>query len=410
MVARRVRAAVIAGALLAMCSAGVFCQEAGTLVPRHLLLAMMPQKDSGFGANDALLLQRSLHQRLQEAQPDLVIIDSPPVDPGASPADLEALAGKAEADAWMTVTAGGDWGSAQLQVRAFDLLAGAPVADLRLTRTWGTVGGLSGETWADVARAVDGKFPMVENTGAEAAGENLVALTVSALPGSTLTGVGKRPVSVGPDGTVSVRLPPWHEYVVRAGLSGYQAASQRLFLSGDRQISFTQKPLSRWQVELSVADGRAPGAYVTLAVPASAAFFRFGFTTYAFGLGLDGSHVFLNDPLTNVVMQGGLYLVPEDRLFRWYAALGGFARVVHEAGEVPLLDQVAPTAAFVVAGTEVRLSEESRFFAEYTPTVFGTPLPAAFRASLGNDAPGWLFLKQQAVELLSFRLGWRWEL
>jgi len=406
------RRLALAGLCVAVICAPGFAQEAGRLIPRTLLLVVARQPNAHFSDSDALLIERSLHQRLQEAEPDLVMIDSPPAaGPDMSPESLGALATRAEADAWMLVTVGGDWTSAQIGVKAFDLLSKASVANVTATRaSWGSPGGLAYEQWADIAHAVAGKFPPIENTAAEAAGQNLVQLTVSALPGSLVSGLGKKPLRVGPDGAVSVKLAPWHEYLLRATLADYVPVSRRLFLSEDREIRLAQRRSSRWALEASLTDSRAPGIDVTMAFPARSLFLRFGFTTYAVALSFDGTRLFLSDPLTDVILQAGLYISPEDQLFRLYAALGAFARVIHEAGSMPVFDPVAPLAAQVVVGTELSVSNRSRLFLEYTPTIYGTSFPDSLRASLGKDAPGWLFQGTRAVNLLSFRVGWRWQL
>lgn len=409
--ARITRRLAVAGLLLAVCSFPGGAQQADRLVPRRMLLVVTPQADSHFTVADSLLVQRSLHERLQEAEPDLLLLDSPPTDTAVSAEELATLAGKSGADAWMQITVGGDWSSARVEVKVVDLLSRTSVADFTATRTrWGSVGGLSQEAWADVAQAVAGKLPPVENSAAEEAGQNLVQLTVSALPGSLITGLGKKPLRVGPEGSVSTTLPPWHEYSLRASLPGYVPIVQRVFLSEDREISLVQKESSRWGWELSLSDTRAPGLDVTMAVPAHSLFFRFGFATYAFGLSLDGTHIFLTDPLTNFILQAGWYLTPEDASFRLYVALGGIARVLHEGGTAPVLEQLAPVGVRAVVGVELPGSNRSRFFAEYTPTMFATSVPEALRASMGQDVPGWIFLRANAADLLSFRVGWRRQL
>jgi hypothetical protein len=386
-------------------------QESSRLLPRKLLLLVSPAQGSGFAPADVLIITRSLDQRIQEADPALIIVESAADSVPGSDEEMRTLAREDGADCWMSVSIQGDWSSARLKVRAFDLVSGAAVSDLAVARTaWGSPGALAQETWADVVPAVAGKFPMVLSAETTDAGPVLARLTVQALPGSVITGLGTPPLKVGPDGSAERMLAPYHEYALRVSLPGYRPVTERIFLSEDRVLALKQEAPSRRGLELSLTDARAPG--IDMTIQADQTFFiRFGLTTYAVGLALSQTEVLLSDPLTILTLQAGLYLSPEDQFFRTYLGVGGFLRVVHAAGWAPMLDPVAPLGLRFVAGLEVPVSARGRVYLEYTPTLYYTSVPDAFRAALGpDDTPGWWFGPRYGVSIFSFRLGYRWSL
>lgn len=384
-------------------------QESVRLVPRRLLLYVAPAPASAFTPADALMIARSLHQRLQEAVPDVVFVE--PAAGAVSPKqeELNAVAEQAGADSWMQLSMEGDWASARVRVRAFDLLLRTAVADLTAARaSWGSPGGLSQETWSDVAQAIAGKFPMLESAVPASGRPQLVRLIIKALPGSVVTGLGAPPLKISADGTAFRMMPPMKEYFFRTELAGYVPVSTRIYLATDREIEVRQTSPSTWGLEGSLADSRAPGFDVSVYFPSSI-FARFGFSTYALGLALNSTGILLDMPLTNLVLQVGAYVSPEDRFFRFYLGLGGFVRLVHAPGTRPVLDQLAPAGVRLILGAEAPLSDRAKLYFELTPTFYQTNMPDALRAALGQEnAPGWAFGPAEALNLLSFRVGYRW--
>jgi hypothetical protein len=61
-------------------------------------------------------------------------------------------------------------------------------------------------------------------------------------------------------------------------------------------------------------------------------------------------------------------------------------------------------------GAEIGRTLRGGIFLEYAPTMYFTSLPNLFRASLGTGgiSPGWIFNPTFVVNLLSFRMGYRW--
>ena len=397
---------------LVLSSASGFALKTPQLVPRRLALAVTRPQGSTFTPADALMIIRSLHQRLQDADGQVIIVEIPEAAAAVTPEEMGAAASGVGADGWMLLTLDGRWTSARLGFRAADLLSNSTVADFWTTRaTWVSPASLPVETWADAVGAVAGKFPMVESAAAPAMDEQLVRLTVTALPGSVVTGLGPQPVRIDSSGTAFRMLSAPREYTLRASLSGYTTVSRRIFLSGDRQIAFEQKKPSRWGLDVSLSDSRAPGMDLTMSFPSPSFFVRLGFTTYALAFSPGQAQLFMSLPLTNVEIRAGTWLSPEDRYFRFYIGFGGFARIVHANGTFPMFDPVSPAGGMVVVGTEVPVSARGRLYVEYSPSVYLSRTVDALRASLGPDnAPGWIFAPFGGFNVLSFRIGYRWPL
>ena len=65
-----------------------------------------------------------------------------------------------------------------------------------------------------------------------------------------------------------------------------------------------------------------------------------------------------------------------------------------------------------VFGGEFFASQRGAFFAEWTPKVYKTDFPELLKAMLGSGdlRPGWSFGSYSASDVLSGRMGYRWNL
>jgi hypothetical protein len=408
----RMRNLLLFALLLAAAAAGAQSAVGGQMVPRRLVLFVGVQSGSSFTTGDATMIARSVLNRLQESSAEFTVMEGPSAE-GNRPADrLTAAAKSAGADSWLQIILDGSWASAQLTVKSFDLLSSALILDFSAKRSaWESPGGLAQESWDDVVNAVAERLHMVDGPAVVAASAPGATLTIKALPGSVITGLGAQAVRVSPGGSTSRTLPALREYVLRAELNGYETVTQRFFLSGDREIAIDQRKKTQWRFELSLLDAQAPGFDVTLPTPLASGFLRFGFSTYALGLAFSSTRLLLNDPLTSMIMQAGMYLGPEDRPFRFSVGLGGFVRLVHAAGSLPTMDSLSPGGIRLSVGSELPAMGGGRPYFEYTPTLYQTGVPDMLRAALGQDyAPGWIFGQSAALSLISFRIGYRWKL
>jgi hypothetical protein len=389
-------------------------QDAATgvpVLPRILLCTARPA-GSQFTQGDAVMISRSLLQRLQEAAKELVPVEYSPDTNGQSIEQLGSTARTSGTDGWIQVTLSGGWNAVRFAIRGYDLSSGAVVLEITRERSgWGSPAGLVREGWDDVVQAVAGKFHMPQRPAIADASVPLARLTVNALPGSTLTGLGKNPVRIESEGSASMELPAFQEYVLRTSLAGFIPVTQRFFLSTDRQIAVEQSRESQWGLQVALLDGRAPGADVTMAFPAQSLFLRLGFSTYVAALTLSDTDIFVSQPLTNLHLQAGWYMSAPDRFARFYLGLGGFLRIVHASGSPLTLDAISPFGLHATVGAELSVFSKGRIYLEYTPTIFQTDMPDVFHAALGQDiGPGWIFGKREVMNLVSFSFGYRWQL
>jgi hypothetical protein len=228
-------------------------------------------------------------------------------------------------------------------------------------------------------------------------GPTSARLSIHARPGSTVKVAGGPEVTIGDDGITAVTLAAPAEYSLRATAPGFSPATQRVYVASDRDVTLPQDPGARWAVEGALADMADPGLSLSWFIVPDSVFVGLGATTYSFALALSQDEVFLSLPLTSAYLRMGFYLGQADSTFRVYTAIAQFFRIIH-----------APV--YFVLGAEIARTYRGGFFLEYTPTIYPTRLPNLFRASLGayDIPPGWVFTPDAALNLLTFRVGYRW--
>jgi hypothetical protein len=235
-------------------------------------------------------------------------------------------------------------------------------------------------------------------------------LLVHARPGSAVQIDGKRTATVDAQGTGSVSLAIPAEYVIRVSGQGFSPVSRSIFLTADRELTITQVPAPRWAFEGGLADMSSPSVGVSWFPLPDFLSLGLGATTWALAFALNDKAVFASVPLTDPYVRLGIYLMPADWALRMYADVAAFVRVIHAPGVYFGLDPLAPVGLQAVVGAEIARTLRGGIFLEYAPTMYFTSLPNLFRASLGTGgiSPGWIFNPTFVVNLLSFRMGYRW--
>jgi hypothetical protein len=398
------------GSILLMTAAIAWAQAdpQAALSPRRIMLRVSRAPDAMLTEADTRLLASSLLIRLQAASAEYALTESDAADGDDS--RLAAAAEAAHADAWIAVRAAGSWEELTLSVRSFDLLSRAAAFELAVKRAgWTSAGDLSLEAWDDIAGPVKGHFHRVAAAQAAVVVRPTALITVTAAPGTVVTGLGE-PLAIDASGTTSRERPIMREYTLRASLEGRQFEKRSVFLTEDRTVSFTQPAVPRWNAGLSLWDRAHPGVDLAWHYVPGFGFVRLGVTTLLAGIALDGSEVISSQPLTEATLGAGWYLTRERTALKVYAGLAGFVRVVHEPGAAPTVDALSPGGFMAAIGAELPLSARTRLFFEYTPTQYFTALPALFKASLsgGSSSAGWVYSTGAAANLLSARLGIRW--
>jgi hypothetical protein len=331
----------------------------------------------------------------------------------ASPASLTDAALKAGADFWLWAQFSVVAGKTQLHVQEFAVRAQEMRFDKVLSRQKDlSPTELPFEKWDDIVSLVNSSVSSAELQGRGSLGPQQVTLTIRALPGTQITGPGKMKVRVGKDGFVSLALPSPGEYSLRATLKGYYPLSSRFFVDNNREVTLNQFPASWWALDASLLELGYPSFDVSRFIVPNSFYVKLGLTSYAVGLALTDTQVFSSNPLTNIVLQTGVYLRPEDVFFRPYVNIGVFMRFVLYPGTLVGIDPVSWGGLQASIGTEIGNSPKGRFFFEYQPMWYATSVPGLFQASFGsgNSPTGWSFSSYSAFNFLCFRVGYRWSL
>jgi len=382
--------------------------------PHRKLLLYVDQPPNGkLTENQLLMVSRSLQLILRVGISGLAISDTIDFVQKGSPPDLSALAQKAGADFWLWAQVSTDAGKTHVRVRGFDVPAQATKFDTTVTRE----GELSPlelpfEKWDDIVSLVTASLPSGEPEGQDSTGPQEVTLTIRALPGTLITGPGGKMARAGGDGFASLNLPGPGEYSLRATVSGYYPETSRFFLAGNTELILNQTPASWWAIDASLLEIGYPSFDVARFIIPNSFYVKLGFTTYAVGLAFTDTHVVTNNPLTNLVFQTGIYLRPEDVLFRPYINLGAFLRIVHAPGKLFGVDPMSWGGFQFSIGTEIGSSPRGRFFFEYQPMMYTASIPGLLQASFESRDPpaGWSFSPKSAFNFLCFRVGYRWAL
>ncbi len=381
---------------------------------QEALFLYVDQPQKGMLTEDQLLvLSRSLLISLQAGVPGLPVSDAAGPVPSASPAALSDLAVKTGADFWIWAQVSIDAGKTQLHVRGFDVRAQEMKFDTTLTRESDlSPSELPFEKWNDVVSLVTSSLSSGELQGQGTPGPQEVTLTVRALPGTLITGPGGTRAQAGKDGFALLSFPAPGEYSLHATLSGYYPLTSRFFLGGDREVFLEQTPASWWAIDASLLEMGYPSFDVSRFIIPNSLYVKLGITTYAVGLALTDTQAFTSNPLTNLVLQTGIYLGPEDMLLRPYVNLGAFLRIVVAPGTLVGIDPLSWGGLQFSIGTEIGRSPRGRFFFEYQPMFYAVSVPGLFQASFGSGNPpsGWSFSQNGAANYLCFRTGYRWAL
>lgn len=274
-------------------------------------------------------MSRSLLISLQAGVPGLAVSDAAGIAPSASPAALSDLALKAGADFWLWAQVSVDGGRTHLHVRGFDIRAQSMKFDTTLTRESElSPTELPFEKWDDVVSLVTSSLSSGNLQGQGMPGPQEVTLTVRALPGTLITGPGGTNARAGNDGFASLSFPAPRGVLPARHALGVLPADAPFFSSGNREVFLEQTPHSWWALDASLLEMGYPSFDVTRFIIPSSFYVKLGITTYAVGLAFTNTQTFTSNPLTNLVLQTGIYFRPEDVLFRPYVNLGAFLRIV----------------------------------------------------------------------------------
>ncbi len=383
--------------------------------PRRLLFVM--EKGglfSGYSDNEMIILKRSFLTALSDVDDAPTPIDYSLKSFPSSVSDRNKVARDAGADCWLVLKVGGLRGGPSLNVVSFDLLYNIQTLNFTASRHEGfSMLDVYRERWDDVVPLVVKKYPPLVSHAYSRGPPAAVTFTLHAVPGTTITGLSPKPMSVGRDGTATLQLPSPAPYSIRATAFGYVPINRNLYLDGPTDLTLEQVRSPWLRLDGAFFDGLFPGLSASFSIPSLPFFGRIGFTTFRAGVSINQDQVFASLPLTQFSLLLGLYVSPEDSETRWYFGAGPFLRVSLPPGGSLVVDSLLPFGVQAVAGGEFPLAGKLRSFFEIAPTVYYTPLPDLFAASFGTHNgtfPYLTFPPLVALDLFEVRFGLRWAL
>jgi hypothetical protein len=384
--------------------------------PRRLLLLFRVDESAAIDSAQAMLLYESLLVKLGRASERVVLVEPGEGPLPATDAERGDTALRMQADSWIEVTVAGSWEQPRIAVRSYDVLRQKQTIELDLQkRIRRGVMELERSFWDEVSAAVRDSY----TSGGLAIGKTALrtALTLQAVPGSRVSGFTPRPVRVGDDGqaVAEVELPATFSY--RATRLGYYPSEGLVLLQpGEQSLLIAQERGTRWALSLYLYNAAYPGLELAFYPVPGFLFLRLGVTTYLLGLVFGGGseeQILASYSLSHLNLSAGLYLNEADSMFRFYLAMGLFARVMTPAGLGIRLEPIAPWGLEPVLGMEISRSLKHRFYVEYAPRFYWTWNWTFFWMSMPQDRnPDMMRFPIDAAyawfwEIFAFRLGMR---
>ena len=387
-------------------------QAAVDKAPRRILFVM--EKGGLFSYNDSeiIILKRSFLTVLSEADDAPAPIDYSLKSFPSSLQDRNKAAREAGADCWLVVKVSGR-GSPTLNVLSYDLLYNIKTLDFSASRHEGfSMLDIYRERWDDVIPAVVKKYPPLISRAYSRGPPAPIMLTIRAVPGTTITGLSAKPLSVGAEGTTTVELPSPAAYSLHATAFGYVPMRMNFYLDGQTEITVEQARSPWLGLDGILQDGFFPSVAANFSIPSLPLFARLEFTTFRVGVSVNSQYFFASFPYSQLTLLLGLYLSPEENELRWYFGAGPLLRLTWPAGGSFSVDPLIPLGVQIADGFDFPLGGNLRGFVEITPSCYFAPDPSAFYNSFGSQGsfPYIIFPSGFALDLLAFRFGVRWSL
>jgi len=387
-------------ALLALAAFGLFGEEgteagsqpagsaatAGASIPRRLYLFVRGR--SQLSDRETRVVTESLLASIQRAG-GIALIEAKQrlAVPGRN-ADKTALAQGEGADAWLEIAPAAGGEGASLNAVLFDVREDRLLFERQLPG-WTKIGQADEVFWGELVSGLRAALPpreqkVVEQLEVQTRTKVVIVerprgteVTFQAAAGTRIAAAGMQPLLIGPEGVATVELPQSATYRFRAALRGFEPALRVVYL--DREaltIAFTQKPMSRFKLELSVDFNPLAGFGVLYCVLPSRYFAQ---------ARVESSYLLPFPPYWNTEsqdwfdrsllfsMRAGIYLNEADAALRVSLATGPFLRLYLPAGE-DIWDlwfhPVFPYGWSVAAAVELLSLKKVHLFLEWGPEIY----------------------------------------
>jgi hypothetical protein len=378
--------------------------------PRFMIYLFEAEQDT-LSAEEKFVLYNSILAAATEANPDVVLLESPDQAVPSTPQGKEELARRINADCWLSVTASGGFANLTLQVETFDILRqqtfGQEIIRPGFVVDFRTI---SRGFWDRIVSTIKASYNRIVD---------LSTFTVRGRPGTDLTGIPGGPYRIDATGTLVQKIPYPSSFTMKAREKGYYDTERSLFLGIDPLVvSLDQVAKPHIGAELRLSSFQFPGVRLWWFVVPAEVFIRLGLTTQYFGLyPIDNapSVVVAGSPLSQVELDAGLFISPAENLLRFSVGLGGYLRFSHPPAPSFAIDtEAAPGAITLSLGAEYSPSRRIRFVMDYEPAFIFAPDPRKFidlsfvaNSFPSGQVPGYLVLPWGLFDLRNFYLGVR---
>jgi hypothetical protein len=378
--------------------------------PRFMIYLFEGEQDT-LSAEERFVLYNSILAAAAEANPDVVILESPDQNVPRTKEGKEELAQRVNADSWLSVVASGGYGNLTIQAETFDILRqetfGQEVIRPGFIVDFRTI---SHGFWDGIVTAIRTSYSRVVD---------LSTLTVHGRPGSELAGVPGGPYHIDSTGTLVQKIPYPSSFQMRARVPGYYDVQRPLSLGIDPlEVDLGQVAKPRFGAEVRLSSFQFPGVRFWLFVLPAEVFIRLGVTTQLFGLyPIDNATnvLVVGAPLSFLELDAGLFISPAENFLRFFVGAGGYLRFSHPPAPGFHIDSdAAPGAITLSLGGEYSPSRRLRFVFEYEPAFILASNPQQFinltfvaNSFPSGNVPGYVILPWGLFDFRNFYIGLR---
>ncbi len=378
--------------------------------PRFMVYLFEAEQDT-LSAEEQFILYNSILAAAAEANPDVVILESPDQSVPRTKEGKEELAQRVKADSWLSVVASGGYGNLTIQAETFDILRqetfGQEIIRPGFVVDFRTI---SRGFWNGIVTAIRTSYSRVVD---------LSTLTVHGQPGSELAGVPGGPYHIDKTGTLVQKIPYPSSFQMRARVPGYYDVQRPLSLGIDPlEVDLGQVKKPRFGAEVRLSSFQFPGVRFWVFILPAEVFVRLGLTTQLFGLyPIDNAAnvLVVGAPLSFLELDAGLFISPAENLLRFFVGAGGYLRFSHPPAPGFHIDsEAAPGAITLSLGGEYSPSRRLRFVFEYEPAFILASNPQQFinltfvaNSFPSGKVPGYVVLPWGLFDFRNFYLGLR---
>ena len=378
--------------------------------PRFMVYLFQAEQDT-LSPTERFVLYNSILAAATQANPDVVLLESPDQTVPDTSQGREELARRINADCWLFVSASGGFANLTIEAETYDILRqqtfGQEIIRPGFAVDYRTI---STGFWDKIVEAIRTSYTRIVDA---------TTFTVKGVPGTELTGVPGGPYRIDKSGTLVQKIPYPSSFTMKARAGGYYDQEQSLFLGIEPlTVNLNQVAKPRLGAEVWLSSFQFPGIRLWWYVIPAEVFVRLSATTELFGFyPIDNapSVVAVGSPLSQVGLDAGLYIFPAESLLRFYIGVGGYLRFSSPPAPSFSIDtQGAPGAITLSLGAEYSPSRRLRFVIDYQPAFILASNPQQFinlsfvpNSFPSGQVPGYIILPWGLFDLRNVYLGLR---